>query len=150
MAWLHLTVSFDSPVVVALEAEANSPEERLLKIGQRVGLPAHSRSGAYFRLAENTSLILRGIELAQFNSAGGAQTLYMPPPPPPAPPISSIMQEIIRDWSIVTGRDMKARAVEVAPPQPRPIRPPARPIAPPAPAAQGNGRARMTGETLPV
>ena len=45
MSWFHLTVSFDSAVIEDLEAQGNSAEERLLKVGQRVGLPGHSRSG---------------------------------------------------------------------------------------------------------
>ena len=52
MAWFHLTLSFNTPVVRDLEAEANSAEERLQKIGERVGLPAHTRSDSYFRLAD--------------------------------------------------------------------------------------------------
>jgi hypothetical protein len=151
MAWIHLTLLFDSAVVIDLESQANSPEERLLRIGQRVGLPAHSRSGAYFRLAENMSFILRNVELGQFSTPANAQLLYTPSPPAPAPPIvSNAMQEIIRDWSIATGRDMKARPVSVAPPQPRPIRPRARPIRPPVPASSGNGRAPAGREPSPV
>lgn len=154
MSWFHLTLSFDSPVIEDLEAQGNSAEERLLKVGQRVGLPAHSRSGAYFRLADNMSLILRAIEAAQFNTAAGAQTLYAPPPPPPAPPptppiIREVMTDIIRDWSLASGRDMKARRVSMTAPQPAPIRPATRPsVAGPAPAS--NGRSPTTSETLPV
>ena len=152
MSWFHLTVEYDSPVVQDLEAQGNAAEERLLKIGQRVGLPAHSRSGAYFRLADNMSLILRAIEARQFNTEAGAQTLYEPSPPAPPPPagqpsIRDAMTNIIRDWSIVTGRDMKARRVSMTAPQPTPVRPPARPI---VPAAPQDGRGPISRETLPV
>jgi hypothetical protein len=103
MAWIHLTLLFDSAVVIDLESQANSPEERLLRVGHRVGLPAHPRSGAYFRLAENMSFILRNIELAQFSTPANAQLLYTPSPPAPFPPIvSNAMQEIIFDWSDAT------------------------------------------------
>jgi hypothetical protein len=144
MSWFHLTVAFDSPIVLDLEAQANAPEERLLKIGQRVGLPAHSRSGAYFRLADDMSFILRAIEAKQFNSVAGAQTLYDKSATPPD--IFNAMNAIVRDWSIATGRDMKARRVSVTAPQPQPIRPPSRPVVP----ASSNGRGQMTRETLPV
>jgi hypothetical protein len=144
MSWFHLTVSFDSPIVTDLEAQGNSPEERLLKIGQRVGLPAHSRSGAYFRLADDMSLILRAIEAAQFNTVAGAQTLYDKTATPPT--IFNAMNAIIRDWSTATGRDMKARRVSMTAPQPKPIRPPARPMV----RASQNGRTELTHETLPV
>ena len=150
MSWFHLTLSFDSPVVVDLEAQANSPEERLLRVGQRVGLPAHSRSGSYFKLAENMSFILRNIELGQFSTPANAQILYTPSPPAAFPAVvSNAMQEIIRDWSIATGREMKTRPVSVAPPQPRPIRPRPQPIRAPAPGG-GNGRVPAGGEASPV
>src|SRR5919204_3261348 len=131
MSWFHLTLSFDSTVIQDLEAQGNSPEERLLKVGQRVGLPAHSRSGAYFRLAVDMSFILRAIESAQFDTPAGAQTLY--DKNAPSPSIYDAMDAIIRDWSMATGRDMKARRVSVTAPQPRPIRPPARPVVPASP-----------------
>jgi hypothetical protein len=144
MSWFHLTASFDSPVVLDLEAQGNSPEERLLKIGQRVGLPAHSRSGSYFRLADDMSLILRAIEAAQFNTVAGAQTLYDKTATPAT--IFNAINAIIRDWSTATGRDMKARRVSMTTPQTRPIRPPARPIV----SASQNGQTQMTRETLPT
>jgi hypothetical protein len=145
MSWFHLTLTFDSPVVSDLEAQGNSAEERLLKVGQRVGLPAHSRSGAYFRLADNMSLILRAVESAQFDDATRVPVLYSPPGTG-QPDIRGVMTDIIRDWSLATGRDMKSRRVSVTAPQPRPIRAPARPI---APTAQ-DGRAQVNRETLPV
>jgi hypothetical protein len=151
MSWFDLTLQFDSPVVVDLEAQANSREERLLRIGQRVGLPAHSRSGQYFKLADNMSFILRNVELGQFSTPANAQILYTPSPPAPFPAVvSNAMQEIIRDWSIATGREMKTRPVSVVPPQPKPIRPRARPIRAPVPGGGGNGRVPAGGEPSPV
>jgi hypothetical protein len=144
MSWFHLTVSFDSPIVVDLEAQGNSPEERLLKVGQRVGLPAHSRSGAYFRLADDMSFILRAVEAAQFNTVAGAQTLYDKNATPQD--IFNAMNAIIRDWSTASGRDMKARRVSMTAPQTKPIRPPVRPIV----SASQNGQTQMTRETLPI
>ncbi|MEA2245096.1 MAG: hypothetical protein QOD24_4652 [Solirubrobacteraceae bacterium] len=144
LSWLHLTVSFDSPLVLDLEAQGNSAEDRLLKIGERVGLPAHSRSGEYFRLADDMSFILRLIELAQFNTTAGAKLLYEKSSTDPK--AFDAMIAIIRDWSMATGRDMKARRVSLTAPQSRPIRPAARPIVPTAP----NGRANVTRETLPL
>ena len=144
MSWLHLTIAFDSPVVLDLEAQANSPEDRLLKIGERVGLPAHSRSGEYLRLADDMSFVLRLIEAAHFNSPAGAQLLY--DKDASSSETFDAMISIIRDWSMATGRDMKARRVSVTTPQPQPIRHPARVITPPS----RNGRARVTRETLPM
>jgi hypothetical protein len=87
------------------------------KIGERVGLPAHSRSDSYFRLATSMSLVLRELELGTFNDTIGAAMLYQPGP------FKDAMQEIITHWSIATGRDVKSRATTVTPAQPRPTRP---------------------------
>jgi hypothetical protein len=144
MSWFHLTLSYDSTVIQDLEAHGNSPEERLLKVGQRVGLPAHSRSGAYFRLAVDMSLILRAIERQQFDAPAGAQTLY--DKNAASPSIYDAMDGIIRDWSVATGRDMKSRRVAVTAPTPRPIRPSARPIVP----ATANGQGQVSREMLEV
>jgi hypothetical protein len=134
-SWLHLTISFDSPVIVDLEAQGNAPEERLLKVGERVGLPAHSPSGSYLRLADDMSRILRAAEASQFNNVAGAQTLYDKTAAPPL--IFDLMNAIIRDWSIATGRDMKARRVSMTAPQAPPTRVPSRPLARPPVIANG-------------
>jgi hypothetical protein len=110
MSWMHLTVEFDSPIVVDLKATASSPEERLRLIGERVGVPAHGKSESYFRMAEPLSRILRSLETGVFNTPAGAVTLYARPTPaaPATNAISDDMMTIITHWSIATGRDMKA------------------------------------------
>jgi hypothetical protein len=140
MSWFHLTLEFDTPIVLDLKAQATSPAERLQKIGERVGLPAHSRSDSYFFLAVNMSLLLREIELGTFNTPAGAPGLFQ------AGAFQDAMQQTITHWSIATGRDVKVRPVTVAATQPAPIRPTPRPIVPASP----NGQAAVTSETLPV
>jgi hypothetical protein len=115
--WFNLTLSFNTPIVVDLKAEATSAAERLQKIGERVGLPAHSRSDSYFRLATNMSLVLREMELGSFNTVSGAPVLFQ------SSVFQEAMQEIITHWSVATGRDVKVRTVTVTPPAPTPIRP---------------------------
>lgn len=131
MDWLHLTLTFNTPIVTDLKAEAPSAAERLEKIGERVGLPAHSRSDSYFYLAENMSLVLRALELGTFNEATRATALFQ------TGAFQDAMQQIITHWSIATGRDVKVRPVTVAAPQPAPIRPMPRPIVPATPTTNG-------------
>lgn len=140
MSWFQLTLTYDTPIVVDLQAQATSPAERLLKIGERVGLPAHSRSESYFHLAESLSPLLRAIENGLFNSTANAPGLYQ------TPSWLALVQETITHWSIATGRDVKARPTALVPPQPQPIRPTPRPI---ATALSGNGQV-TDRETLPV
>jgi hypothetical protein len=115
MSWFHLTVQIDSPIVVDLKATASSPEERLFKIGSRVGIPAHARSQSFFELAPALSRILIAIEAGQFNTVGAVPVLYTPGPGSTSNPAREDMNTIINHWSIATGRDMKARQVTVSP-----------------------------------
>jgi hypothetical protein len=108
MSWFHLTVSFNSPIVVALRAEATSPEERLFKIAAQVGLPAHGLSNSHFRLAEPLSKVLLLIESGAVNTAGASGAFYDPDVDEELP---STMRTIITHWSTITGRDMKAGKV---------------------------------------
>jgi hypothetical protein len=136
MAWFHLTLSFNTPIVLDLKAEATSAAERLQKIGERVGLPAHSRSDSYFRLATNMSLILREMELGTFNDpTSGAPALFQ------TGVFQAAMQETITHWSVATGRDVKQWAVTVTPPPAAPVKPAPLPLggmAPTPPSQNGH------------
>lgn len=104
MSWFHLTVESDSPVVVDLRAQATSAEQRLYKIAQLVGVPAHGLSGSYFDIADPISQLLIMVELGVFTAFPNAvAALYRP-----GDPLERIMRTIITHWSIITGRDMKA------------------------------------------
>ncbi|MFI5383425.1 MAG: hypothetical protein ACHQXK_04220, partial [Methanosarcina thermophila] len=105
MSWFHLTVEFDSPIVVSLRAEASSPEQRLFKIAQRVGLPAHGLSKSYFDIADPISRVLILIETGAYNTPAAASAFYK------EGALQDAMKTIIRHWSIITGREMKARKV---------------------------------------
>ena len=106
MSWFHLSVEFSgSPIVQSLRAEAASPEQRLFKIAQRVGLPAHGLSKSYFDIADTISRVLILIETGAYNSSDAAPAFYN------EGPLQNAMKTIIRHWSIITGREMKARRV---------------------------------------
>jgi len=109
MSWLHLAVMFNSPIVIDLRAEASSPELRLARLAERVGLQAHPQSQALFQLAQPASLLVRAIEQGVFNTSLGAQTLYL------IPWIQRRMELIIDQYGIAMGRDVKTRAVNVVP-----------------------------------
>ena len=63
MSWFHLTVESDTAVVIDLRANATSAEQRLFKIAQLVGVPAHGLSASYFDIADAISRILLLIEM---------------------------------------------------------------------------------------
>jgi hypothetical protein len=101
MSWLHLVLRSNTRIVNNLNASANGVADRLKKIGERVGIPAHSRSDAYLQMAEPLSRILLAFE-------GNAVPI---PTNWPANLYGGVyvndMLEIITQWSIATGRDVK-------------------------------------------
>ena len=107
MAWFQLTLEFDSPIVLSLRAEGTSPEQRLHKIAQRVGLPAHSLAKNFFDMADAISRILTQIETGIYSDPSAVPALYTPTAGGPEKDIRTI----ITHWSITTGHDLKARKV---------------------------------------
>ena len=105
LSWFHLVVTANTQVCTNLTAAAAGEADRLKHIGNLVGLSAHTRSDAYFRLAQPMSIVLRDIENGNVELQG-AQALYNPP----AAAIvnwQNEMQQIITNWSIATGRNIK-------------------------------------------
>ena len=119
MSWFHLTVETDSAVVIDLRAQATSAEQRLFKIAQLVGVPAHGLSGSYFdiadeHLADCCSSIETGIFTAVPQRRCGAVHRQ-------ASPLERVMRTIITHWSIITGRDMKAGKIAPSDAPRRPV-----------------------------
>ncbi|HTV90971.1 MAG TPA: hypothetical protein VME41_18310 [Stellaceae bacterium] len=110
MAWLHLAVLYDSAIVLALNASASSPEQRLQKIAERVGMSAHSKSKALFELAQPFSSLMQSIETGLLNDPASVVPLYTPPST-----IEGNAEVVIDQYSLATGRDLKAPAVTMTP-----------------------------------
>ena len=112
MAWFHLTLEFDSPIVKSLRAEANGPENRLFKIAERVGLPAHGLSKNFFDIADPISRLLIQIEMDTYSDIAAVPALYEPESSAnTANPVQANMRTIITHWTAITGRDVKASKV---------------------------------------
>jgi hypothetical protein len=108
LSWFHATLEDGThPIIDDLKATANSAEERLFKIAQRVGVPAHGLSKSYFEVAEPLSRILIAIEQGTFNNATTVPALYTPATGGPA----ADMDTIITHWSQIRGRDVKAKKI---------------------------------------
>lgn len=115
MSWFHATLeTANHPIIVDLRADASSPEERLFKIAQRVGYPAHGLSKSYFEIAEPLSRLLIAIEQETYNNPLAVPALYTPSPPAPAGGPAADTDVILTHWSIIRGRDAKARRVAAA------------------------------------
>jgi hypothetical protein len=112
MSWFHATLETpDHPIITDLRAQAASPEERLFKIAQRVGYPAHGLSKSYFEIAEPLSRLLIAVEQETYNDPLAVPALYTPSPPAPPGGPAADTDVILTHWSIIRGRDAKARKV---------------------------------------
>ena len=113
MSWFHLSVEFnDSPIVVSLRAEASSPEQRLVKIGERVRLKVPAMAKSFFDIADPISRLLIFLETDQFastNASSGTSVLFQDGP------IQNDIRDIITHWSLTTGRDLKVRRTQARP-----------------------------------
>ena len=114
MAWFHLTLEYKNtndvaPIVRALRADANGTEQRLFKIAERVGLPAHGLSKHFFDIADVISRLLIQIESGDYDFADAVPALYTPASGGNTP--ETAMRAIIANWHPITGHDVKARKV---------------------------------------
>ncbi len=107
MSWFHLTLEFNSPIVNSLRAQGTREDQRLYRIAEQVGVPAHAKSYDFFELAKPMSRILTMIETGIFNDADGVKSLFKVNNVPN--PIETDMRTIITHWGYSTGRDMKVR-----------------------------------------
>lgn len=113
MSWFHLTLETEQPfsaIVRSLRADATGTEQRLFKIAERVGLPAHGLSKHFFSIADPLSRLLIQIEMGDYNRPEFVPALYTPVTPSADSP-EAAMRQIITDWTAITGRDVKARKV---------------------------------------
>lgn len=114
----HLTVEYDTPVVQDLQATATSPEERLYKLGARVGKVPAVRSRELFELADPMSALLWGIELGLFNPGAAPESLYLPNAPGDPPTQLNIeVNRIVDLWQSATGTFVKIPPVAGASPR---------------------------------
>lgn len=109
MSWFHLAVAEDTPVVRALKAEAESPGDRVRKLGERVGVPVHGRSDNYFSMAFQLSQVLSFLEREPLTATPAAAPGFykLPVVLGGYPNLAADMHTIITHWSAATGRSMK-------------------------------------------
>jgi hypothetical protein len=103
-------VMYDSPAVVDLKATASSPEQRLAKIAERVGMRAHPKAKALIDLAKPFSSLMQQIETGDYNDPVGAQNLFFPL----GTDIENNAEIVIDQYSLATGRDLKSQLVTVS------------------------------------
>lgn len=111
MSWFHLTVEYDTSIVVDLKSTAGpggNAADRLAAIGARVGIAPSRQSRELFELADLVSNVLWAIELGLFNSSPQAEMLYRHAVPNA---ISTSLNRIVDLWQSATGERVKDLAV---------------------------------------
>jgi hypothetical protein len=111
MAWFHLTLQSDSPIVKDLRADATNEADRLAKIAQLVGMQPAPRSRELFELADLMSTLLRVIELGDFDTGVKAEALYVPLAGGVNAQLLEDMNRIIDLWQSATGDRVKDRPI---------------------------------------
>lgn len=116
-SWLTFIITYDSPVVQFLNCQSSTIGERLLKIGTKVGIPAHVKCQSLFEMAGAMSAILTAIEFGGVldNPVQVRTMLYSltPPPPPAAQPnqmhvdFMNHFLSVINNWEKATGHNIK-------------------------------------------
>jgi hypothetical protein len=138
LSWFHLTVESDaSPLIADLRAQGTNPFERLVKIGQRVGMQPSPRSWELFQIADLVSSILRFIELGLFDNPVNVSLLYNP-----GTAIQTDMARIIDLWEMATNDQIKDQGVRLPGGASKPVQhaAPARSL-----SAGANGHRPVTG-----
>jgi hypothetical protein len=112
LGWAELTVSMNTPIVADLNAAATNPATRLQLIGERVNLPPHSKSAAFFSMASDLSTFLYMIESGLVSGPEFAWLLYLDQTPSgkTGQPIGPEARRVITEWAAATGKDLKARS----------------------------------------
>jgi|tagenome__1003787_1003787.scaffolds.fasta_scaffold20980937_4 hypothetical protein len=114
LSWFHLTVQYDTALVLDLSANAGpggNPADRLSLIGQRVGIAPSRQARELFELADRVSPLMWAIELGVFNTPGNAEMLYRHIGLGVPTTIADEMNRIIDLWQSATGERVKDLAV---------------------------------------
>lgn len=112
--WFTFIISYDSPVVNFLSCQSSTIGERLIKIGAKVGVPAHTKCQALFEMASATAQVLLALEAGGiFDNPGWVGTMLSSLNPPVAIPLSvpatymNAFLTVINNWEKATGHKIK-------------------------------------------
>jgi hypothetical protein len=117
--WFVFVLTYNSPVVTFLQCDSSTIGERLMKIGNKVGIPAHNKSQALFEMMGPASSILCALEIggALENAAWVQAMLVSLNPGTPASIQATFMEYFltaINNWEKATGHIIKNRETTVS------------------------------------
>ncbi|WP_276370831.1 hypothetical protein [Chryseolinea sp. H1M3-3] len=113
-SWFSFIISYDSPVVNYLSCQSSTIGERLIKIGNKVGIQAHRKCQSLFEMAGSAATILLAIETTGLldDSAWVGRMLSSLNPPVPTPlsiegNFMNAFLTVINNWEKATGHKIK-------------------------------------------
>jgi hypothetical protein len=114
-SWFTFIISDNTPVVEFLNCQSSTIGERLLKIGAKVGIPAHRKCQSLFEMAGPAANILINIEAGNIlDNPGVMQSILssLNPNPPAAPQQVNVdfmtdFLTVINNWEKATGHRIK-------------------------------------------
>ena len=112
MSWFYEVVSYDSPLIQFLRCNGGTPGERLINIGNKVGVPAHSKSEGLLDIAPPMNTLLRRVELGDYNNESAvtdiikSQANNLPLSSPERQALNDLLL-IINNWEKATGHRIK-------------------------------------------
>jgi hypothetical protein len=117
LSWFTFIISSDTDVVRFLNCQSSTIGERLQKIGNKVGVPAHSKCQSLFEMAGAANQIMILLETGgSLDNPGWVQTMLSSLNPPLAPAVfiptiqSDYMNNfltLINNWEKTTGHKIK-------------------------------------------
>jgi len=120
LTWFTFIITANTNVVNFLNCQSSTIGERLMKIGERVGIPAHSKCQSIFDMAASASNILTRLEMeranALFENSGWMQGMLSSLNPLVLPAIWAPSQQsdymndfliVINNWEKATGHRIK-------------------------------------------
>ena len=111
-SWFMFIITDDTPLVQFLNCQSSTIGERLIKIGAKVGIPAHSKCQSLFEMAGPAANILSMIEIGGILDVDGTvqDILTSLNPPFVATPNANYMTDlltVINNWERATGHRIK-------------------------------------------
>ncbi len=116
--WFAFIISYDSPIVNHMSCQSSTIGERLMKIGDKVGIPAHRKCQSLFEMAGSASTILLAVEAGGLlDNAAWVQAMLssLNPTAPPSiqVPYMNAFLTVINNWEKATGHKIKDPAANI-------------------------------------
>jgi hypothetical protein len=112
VSWFTFIICDNTDVVTFLNCQSSSIGERLVKIGEKVGVPAHTKSQALFEMAGAAASVLNLLEAGGYlDASGSVQNMITSLEPGKIPSLDSDNMNyfllVIHNWEKATGHMIK-------------------------------------------